>query len=149
MTNEFKNRVALVTGASTGIGAATALLLAKKGAAVAVNYAHSQDQAEKIVGEIRAAGGRAIAIQADVTQAEDIARLTDEVHSKLGLVDFLINNAGGLLERVPVRQMSLDLWHRDDGPQSTQRVRGLPDLFAGHGRPALWAHRQRVQHRGP
>lgn len=112
MANEFENRVALVTGASTGIGAATALLLAKKGAAVAVNYAHSRDQAEKIVGEIRAAGGRAVAVQADVSRTEDVARLTDEVHSQLGLVDFLINNAGGLLNRVPVRQMSLDLWHR-------------------------------------
>ena len=112
MTNEFANRVALVTGASTGIGAATALLLAQKGAAVAVNYAHSRDEAEKIAAEIRAAGGRAAALQADVTQAEDVARLAEEVHARLGLVDFLINNAGGLLDRVPIRQMSLDLWRR-------------------------------------
>ncbi len=112
MANEFENRIALVTGASTGIGAASALLLAKKGAAVAVNYAHSREQAEQVAAEISAAGGRAVVIQADVTRAEDVARLKDEVQATLGPVDFLINNAGGLLERVSIREMSMDLWNR-------------------------------------
>jgi len=109
---EFENRVAVVTGASTGIGAATAVLLARKGAVVAVNYAHSRDQAEKLVEEIKTFGGRAVAIQADVTQPAEVSRLAEVVHAELGLADFLIHNAGGLLGRMPIREMTLDLWHR-------------------------------------
>lgn len=109
---EFDKRVALVTGGSTGIGAATARLLAARGAAVAVNYATSKARAEEVVRDIRSAGGTAIAVQADVTQPEAVSRLAGTVHAELGKVDLLINNAGGLLGREPIREMSLDLWQR-------------------------------------
>ncbi|MDY6938921.1 MAG: 3-oxoacyl-[acyl-carrier-protein] reductase [Cyanobacteriota bacterium] len=90
----LKNKVAIVTGASRGIGRATALALAAEGANIAVNYARSSDAAEKAVAEITEMGGSAIALQADVSQAEDVDRLVGGAIEKWGRVDVLVNNAG-------------------------------------------------------
>lgn len=94
MTQKHTGKVALVTGASRGIGAAIAKHLAAEGAAVVVNYAASAERAERVVCEITEAGGRAIAIQADLTSPAQIERLFSETQAALGGLDILVNNAG-------------------------------------------------------
>ena len=90
----LKDKVALVTGASRGIGKATALALVSQGAKVVVNYARSSEAAKAIVQEITAAGGEAIALQADVSQAEQVDNLIKQTLDKFGRIDVLVNNAG-------------------------------------------------------
>lgn len=90
----LKDRVAIVTGASRGIGKSAALELARHGAKVVVNYARSEDSAAAIVAEIVAAGGDAIAISADVSQAEAVDRLVKATLEQFGRIDVLVNNAG-------------------------------------------------------
>ena len=87
-------KVALITGASRGIGAATAVLAAQSGYAVAVNYAHNSLAADEVVRQIRAAGGTAIAVQADVAVEADILAMFAKVDAKLGPLSALVNNAG-------------------------------------------------------
>ncbi|ADG19890.1 short-chain dehydrogenase/reductase SDR [Paraburkholderia atlantica] len=91
---DLNDRVALVTGGSRGIGRAVALSLASAGAAVAVNYRQRESEAAQIVEQIESAGGRAIAVQADVSVASDVKAMIDEVENRLGVVDVLVNNAG-------------------------------------------------------
>src|ERR1700675_1790473 len=91
---KLDGKVALVTGASKGIGAGIALSLAKEGAAVAVNYASDRAGADRVVEKIKAAGGKAIPVQGSVTSAEEIDRFFNETEKQLGKVDILINNAG-------------------------------------------------------
>ncbi len=91
---DLTGHIALVTGASRGIGAAIAITLAEAGAAVAVNYRERADDAETVVGKVRGMGGRAIAIAADVSQAAAVARMADQAASALGPIDILVNNAG-------------------------------------------------------
>ena len=92
--SKLDNKVALVTGASKGIGAGIAERLAADGAKVVVNYAKSAASAKAVVERIEAAGGTAVAIQADVANPEDITRLVAETKEKLGGLDILVNNAG-------------------------------------------------------
>src|SRR5256884_6558878 len=94
MSNKLSGRVAVVTGASKGIGAEIARHLAAEGASVVVNYASSKAGAEKVVGEITARGGRAVAVQADVAKPEDIQRLFAQTKREFGRLDVLVNNAG-------------------------------------------------------
>jgi 3-oxoacyl-[acyl-carrier protein] reductase len=86
--------IALVTGASRGIGAAIAIAFAEAGAAIAVNYRERAAEANAVVAEIKDIGGRAIAAAADVSQATAVARMVDHVASALGPIDILVNNAG-------------------------------------------------------
>ncbi|UQA97256.1 SDR family oxidoreductase [Streptomyces halobius] len=95
MTDTLSGKVALVTGASRGIGAAIAQRLAADGAAVALTYSHSKDRAEEVAAGIRTAGGRATVVQADSGKDEDIAAAVDETVRSLGGLDILVNNAGG------------------------------------------------------
>jgi NAD(P)-dependent dehydrogenase (short-subunit alcohol dehydrogenase family) len=88
------SKVMIVTGAGKGIGAAIAELAGKRGYAVCVNYAHSKDAAEQVVARITGAGGKAIAVQADVSQPAEAKRLFEETDRRLGKVDALVNNAG-------------------------------------------------------
>jgi 3-oxoacyl-[acyl-carrier protein] reductase len=92
--DELSGKVAIVTGASKGIGAAIARLFAEAGAAVAVNYASDKDGANRVVEAIKRGGGKAVAIQANVSKSEDIKRLFAETKAKLGALNILVNNAG-------------------------------------------------------
>ncbi|BCQ25834.1 SDR family oxidoreductase [Caballeronia sp. NK8] len=98
-------RVAIVTGASRGIGAEIARRLARDGFAVAVNYAASAKEAEALVAELREAGSAAIAVKADVASADDVRRMFGTVEAELGKVDALVNNAG-VLKTVPLADTS-------------------------------------------
>src|SRR5437870_4316499 len=91
----LQGKVAVVTGASKGIGAGIAKHLAAEGAAVVVNYASSKESADRVVDEISKRGAKAIAVQADVAKKKDIERLFAETKKAFGKVDILVNNAGG------------------------------------------------------
>jgi 3-oxoacyl-[acyl-carrier protein] reductase len=92
--NKLKNKVAIVTGASKGIGAGIAKSLAAEGAAVVVNYASSKEGADRVVAEITGKGGKAVAVQGDVSNASDVQRLFAETKRAFGKLDVLVNNAG-------------------------------------------------------
>jgi 3-oxoacyl-[acyl-carrier protein] reductase len=92
--SRLKNKVAVVTGASKGIGASIAKALAAEGAAVAVNYSSARSDADKVVTQIRDQGGKAIAVQADVSKTADVQRLFEETKKAFGKLDVLVNNAG-------------------------------------------------------
>jgi len=91
--NDLKNRIALVTGGSRGIGAAVAIALAKAGADVAVNYRERADAANAVCSEITGKGRRAIAVQSDVSVVAEVRRMVAEVEASLGGIDILVNNA--------------------------------------------------------
>ncbi len=108
--SDLTGKVALVTGASRGIGAAIALELASRGCAVAVNYAGSEAAAGEVVSQITSAGGRAVALQGDVSDAAACAGLVESTVAKLGGLDILVNNAGITRDGLVVR-MSDDDWN--------------------------------------
>jgi 3-oxoacyl-[acyl-carrier protein] reductase len=93
-SNRLKDRVALVTGGSRGIGRATVLKLAQAGAAVIVNYRKRADEANQVVDQVQASGGRALAIQADVGDPAEVQKMVEQSVRELGPVDILVNNAG-------------------------------------------------------
>jgi 3-oxoacyl-[acyl-carrier protein] reductase len=133
--SKLKGRVAIVTGASKGIGAQIARVLAAAGAAVVVNYAGSREGAENVVGEIRTAGGQALAVQADVAKIEDVQRLVAQTVKAFGAPDILVNNAG-VYEFAPLEAVTAELFHR----QFNINVLGLLQVtqetakhFAAHG----------------
>jgi len=107
---DLTGKVAIVTGASSGIGHATALSLANCGAAVAVNYHNNKIGAELLRKQIVANGGKAVAIQADVTVASDVESLVKRTVEEFGTVDILVNNAGSLIERLRLLEMSEERW---------------------------------------
>ncbi|RAP75579.1 SDR family NAD(P)-dependent oxidoreductase [Paenibacillus montanisoli] len=113
MAIDLSGKAALVTGAGGGIGRAIAVKLASAGASVALNYLNSREAAEEAVAAIRANGGTAVAIQADVSKAEEAARLVEEAERAFGRpVDLLINNAGHLVQRLPNEEMTEELYGR-------------------------------------
>ena len=94
MNDKLNGKVALITGASRGIGRATAERLSRDGAAVVINFARKADEARAVVAQIEAAGGKAFAIQADVGRVSEVVRLFDETIAHFGRLDILVNNAG-------------------------------------------------------
>src|SRR5947199_6080805 len=110
-SNKLAGKVAVVTGASKGIGAAIAKNLAAEGAAVVVNYASSKTGADKVVSEITGAGGRAVAVQGDVARKADIERLFAETKKAFGRLDILVNNAGGY-EFSPLENVTEEQFHK-------------------------------------
>jgi 3-oxoacyl-[acyl-carrier protein] reductase len=107
---EMTGKVALVTGGSSGIGAATAAVLADLGAKVAIGYYRNEKGATEVCRAIAAAGGTAIAVKADVRKAAEAAPLIERVTGDLGPIDVLINNAGSLVKRVPIAEMDEATW---------------------------------------
>lgn len=106
------DKIALVTGGSRGIGAATALLAARQGWAVAVNYAHNSLAADEVVRTIRADGGRAMAVQADVADEAQVLRMFAQVDAKFGQLTALVNNAGVVDRTARLDEMDLARWRR-------------------------------------
>ena len=94
METKLKDKVAIVTGASKGIGAGIAIALGNAGASVVVNYASGKSDADDVVSKIQGLGGKAIAIQADMSQSDDVKQLFDQTVAEFGMVDILVNNAG-------------------------------------------------------
>ncbi|MGF7031793.1 3-oxoacyl-[acyl-carrier protein] reductase [Paenibacillus mucilaginosus] len=112
MKIDLTDKVALVTGASSGIGASIALMLAEAGAKVAVNYNSSREKAEEVAGSIAQLGGTARIYQGDVTSTRQIEALVSRIGSELGTVDILVNNAGHMLERQSSAEMTESLYER-------------------------------------
>jgi 3-oxoacyl-[acyl-carrier protein] reductase len=108
---KLANKVALVTGASKGIGASIAKALAADGASVVVNYASSKEGADKVVAEIKSKGGKAVAVQGDFSKKEDIGRVFAEVKKNFGRLDTLVNNAG-VYTFTPLDQVTTEDFHR-------------------------------------
>src|SRR5436853_4561275 len=107
MSQKLSGKVAIVTGASKGIGAAIALNLAAEGAAVVVNYASSKEGADRVVSQIAGKGGKAIAVQANMTKPADIERLFAESKKAFGKLDILVNNAG-VYEFAPLEEVTVE-----------------------------------------
>lgn len=110
-SQKLSGQVAIVTGASKGIGAAIATHLAAAGASVVVNYSSSKEGAERVVEVITRAGGKALAVQADVAQKPEVDRLFDEAKAAFGRLDILVNNAG-VYEFAPLDGLTEDQFHR-------------------------------------
>lgn len=133
--SKLKNKVAVVTGASKGIGAAIAKHFAAEGAKVVVNYASSKEGADKVAKEITDKGGIAIAVQADVSNEADVTRLFEETHKAFGTLDVLVNNAV-FQQFLPIEQASVTAFHQHFnvnvlGPVLT--IRASLKLFGGKG----------------
>src|SRR5215470_11546912 len=111
MSQKLAGKVAIVTGASKGIGAAIAKQMAAEGAAVVVNYASSKEGADRVVSEISKNGGKALAVQADISNAKDVQRLFAETKKTFGRVDVLVNNAG-IYEMSPVGEITEAHFHK-------------------------------------
>jgi 3-oxoacyl-[acyl-carrier protein] reductase len=103
-------KTALITGASSGIGAATARCFAELGARVAIGYHRNRKGAKDVQQEIETAGGHAIALEADMRQPEQIRQLIEQTMSSLGSIDILVNNAGSLIERLTFEKLSQERW---------------------------------------
>ena len=111
MDIRFDGKVALVTGGSSGIGAAAAVEFAKCGAKVVVNYNATKSGADAVVNEIKSFGGEALAIQADVTKKAEIDKMISQAVKEFGTIDILFNNAGSLVERKDLDLLSEATWH--------------------------------------
>jgi 3-oxoacyl-[acyl-carrier protein] reductase len=108
---KLEGKVAIVTGASKGIGASIAKHLAESGAAVIVNYASSKEGADRVVADIKGKGGRAAAVQADMAKAADVERLFSDAKTAFGRLDIVVNNAG-VYEFMPLEQITEAHFHR-------------------------------------
>jgi 3-oxoacyl-[acyl-carrier protein] reductase len=131
--SKLSDKIAVVTGASKGIGAEIARELAAAASPLVVNYATSGDAADKVVAEITGSGGKAIAIQGDVAKAGDVERLFAEAKRAFGSIDILVNNAG-VYQFSPIEQISEEEFHRE----FNTNVLGV-----------LLATREAVKHFGP
>jgi 3-oxoacyl-[acyl-carrier protein] reductase len=131
--SKLAGKVAVVTGASKGIGAGIAKGLAAEGAAVVVNYASSKEGADRVIAEIKSKGGKAIAVQGDVARAADVQRIFAETKKSFGRLDVLVNNAG-VYQFAELAEITEEQFHR----QFNTNVLGL-----------LLATQEAVKHFGP
>ena len=110
MLNDLKDKVVLITGSSTGIGAAAAVAFGKLGARVAVHYNSSKAQAEEVLQAVKATGAQAVLLHADVMDSKQCQNLINDTVSAFGRIDVLINNAGALVQRVPIEEITDELF---------------------------------------
>jgi glucose 1-dehydrogenase len=110
-TLRLRNKVAVITGSSLGIGSAIALAFAQEGAAVAVDYRSHPDEAKEIVDKVEGSGGRAISVRADVSSPEDVKNLIQSAVEAFGRLDVMVNNAG-IEEKMPFLDTPLDVWSK-------------------------------------
>src|SRR5437867_3398485 len=110
MAKKLEGKVAVVTGASKGIGASIALHLAAEGAAVVVNYSSSKEGADRVVGEVVGNGGKAVAVQANLAREPDVRRLFAEANKAFGRLDILVNNAG-VYDFAPLENVTAEHFH--------------------------------------
>jgi 3-oxoacyl-[acyl-carrier protein] reductase len=108
----FSEEVAWITGSSTGIGRAAALALAERGCRMMVHYNRSEDEAREVVERISTSGGEAALVGGDVSNAREVKRMVGEIEDRYGRLDVLVNNAGSLIERRTLSEMTEDLWER-------------------------------------
>jgi len=109
---DLKDKAVLVTGSSTGIGAAAARAFGAAGARVAVHYNSSKDEAERVAADIRGVGGTAVTVAGDVTDHDAVRRIVAETVAAFGRIDVLVNNAGGLVKRTPIADYTDDFVDR-------------------------------------
>jgi 3-oxoacyl-[acyl-carrier protein] reductase len=112
MATDLKNKVVLITGASTGIGAAAARALGEQGSKVVVHYNASKDAADKVAREVKSAGGEALLVGGDVTKSANVKRIVADALAGFGRIDVLVNNAGGLVQRTRIEDYSEDFLHQ-------------------------------------
>jgi 3-oxoacyl-[acyl-carrier protein] reductase len=112
MATDLKNKVVLITGASTGIGAAAARAFAEQGSKVVVHYNASKEAAEKVAREVKSAGGEALLVSGDVTKSANIKRIVADTLAGFGRIDVLVNNAGGLVQRTKIEDYTEDFLHQ-------------------------------------
>jgi NAD(P)-dependent dehydrogenase (short-subunit alcohol dehydrogenase family) len=140
-TKKLAGKVAVVTGASKGIGTAIAKHLAAEGASVVVNYSLSKAGAEKVVSEITAQGGKAVAVQANVAKQADIQNLFAETKKAFGKLDVLVNNAG-IYEFLPLEQVNAEHFR-----EAIRFERARPVADNSRGAETIPRHRQHYQRR--
>jgi 3-oxoacyl-[acyl-carrier protein] reductase len=112
MATDLKNKVVLITGASTGIGAAAARAFGEQGSKVVVHYNASKDAADKVAREVKSAGGEALLVGGDVTKSANVKRIVADALAGFGRIDVLVNNAGGLVQRTRIEDYSEDFLHQ-------------------------------------
>jgi 3-oxoacyl-[acyl-carrier protein] reductase len=112
MSSDLKNKVVLITGASTGIGAAAARAFAQHGSRVVVHYNANKERAEAVAGDVRAAGSEALLVGGDVTKSANVKRIVGDALAGFGRIDVLVNNAGGLVRRTKIEDYSDDYLHQ-------------------------------------
>ena len=112
MIPDLKGKAVLITGASTGIGAAAARAFAKEGCKVAIHYNASGDEAKTVAADVKAAGGEAVLIKGDVMVEDDVKRIVRETAAAFGRIDVLVNNAGGMLGRVKIEDYTVEQINR-------------------------------------
>ncbi len=150
MSQKLVGKVAVVTGASKGIGAGIAKALADEGAAVVVNYSSSKQGADRVVGDISGRGAKAIAVQGDVSKQADIERLFSEAKKAFGRIDILVNNAG-FYEFAPLEEVTEDLFHRHfdlNVPAKDPGERDQPGNDRDRGDTFHWIRRKRLPEDG-
>ena len=155
MKTDLTDRTALVTGGGTGIGAAIAKGMSAEGANIVVNYSRSEQEANDTVAEITEAGGRAIAVQCDVSQSDQVQAMFARAAAEFGRVDILVNNAGNVFGRQSTAEMPEEIWDQTMAVNlksvflcSQVAIRQMPDkigriinissisAFSGKGGPA-------------
>jgi glucose 1-dehydrogenase len=108
---QLENKIAIVTGASSGIGKAIALAFGKEGASVTVDYRSHPDEAKEVVERIQGSGGKATSVQADVSKPDDVKNLVRKTAEEFGRLDIMVNNAG-MEEKMPFLETPLDVWDK-------------------------------------